>query len=175
VLREPAVREPLLDALAGIDRLVLLGDVLELRHGPLREALTAAEPALHEIGEALGADREVVVVPGNHDHRLLRGWLERWFAQPGCDPLRLDTDVQWLAGEPLDAIAGSLSPARVRACYPGVWLREDVYAIHGHYCDRHVTVPTLERLGAGVMARLTSERSGGPLRIEDYEATLGPM
>ena len=27
----------------------------------------------------------------------------------------------------------------VRAAYPGVWLRDDVYATHGHYGDRHTT------------------------------------
>ena len=47
------------------------------------------------------------------------------------------------------------APAR-RACsfaYPGIWLRDDVYAIHGHYADLHATVPTFERLAAGAMAR----------------------
>ena len=37
------------------------------------------------------------------------------------------------------------SPARVRFAYPGLWLREDVYATHGHYLDCHLTVPTVER------------------------------
>ena len=32
---------------------------------------------------------------------------------------------------------------------PACWLREDVYAMHGHYSDRHTTVPMFERLGAG--------------------------
>jgi hypothetical protein len=56
-----------------------------------------------------------------------------------------------------------------------VWLREDVYAIHGHYGDRHNTVPIVERLGAGVTLRLTGEPAGGPARAEDYEAALAPM
>ena len=34
VLRRPELRAALLEELAGVDRLVLLGDVLELRHGP---------------------------------------------------------------------------------------------------------------------------------------------
>ena len=32
------------------DRLVLLGDTLELRHGPVRDALAAAAPVLRELG-----------------------------------------------------------------------------------------------------------------------------
>ena len=38
--------------------------------------------------------------------------------------------------------------------YPGIWLDDGVYATHGHYLDRHVTVPSFERLGAGVLGRL---------------------
>jgi len=44
VLRRPAARAALLERLDGVGRLVLLGDTLELRHGPLREALEAARP-----------------------------------------------------------------------------------------------------------------------------------
>ena len=69
----------------------------------------------------------------------------------------------------------SLAPARVRVAYPGVWLREDVYATHGHYGDRHNTVPILERLGAGVTVRVAGEPAGGPASAEDYEAALAPM
>ena len=69
----------------------------------------------------------------------------------------------------------SLAPARVRVAYPGVWLRDDVYATHGHYGDRHNTVPILERLGAGLTVRVAGEPDGGPARAEDYEAALAPM
>jgi hypothetical protein len=168
VLRRERERAALLAALSGVDRLVLLGDLLELRHGPLRDALAAAVPVLRELGSAVP---EVVVVPGNHDHALLRGWLER----RDCDPLGLESDVQWAPGEPLAAVAEAMRPAQVRAAYPGVWLREDVYAIHGHYADRHHTVPIIERLGAGLTVRLAGEPAGGPLRAEDYEAALAPM
>jgi hypothetical protein len=56
-----------------------------------------------------------------------------------------------------------------------VWLRDDVYAIHGHYADRHTVVPMLERLGAGVNARVLRHGPAAPARAEDYEATLAPM
>ena len=46
------------------DRLVLLGDVLELRQGPVREALSVAEPVLRELGAALGPGARSVVVAG---------------------------------------------------------------------------------------------------------------
>jgi predicted phosphodiesterase len=161
----------LVGALAGVDRLVLLGDVLELRHGPLRDALADAAPVLRALGTAVGSEGEIVVVPGNHDHGLLRGWLER----RDTTPLGLESVVDWTAREPLGALIEALAPARVRVAYPGVWLRPDVYAIHGHYLDRHHTVPIVERLGAGLTVRLAGEAPGGPRRAEDYEAALAPM
>lgn len=172
MLRRDRDRAALLAALPGCDRLVLLGDVLELRHGPMREAVSAAAPVLGELGAALGADGEVLIVPGNHDHGLLRGWLER---RDPTVPLGLESPVEPDPREALGTVVQALGAARVRVTYPGVWLREDVYAIHGHYGDRHNTVPIVERLGAGLNVRLTGEPSGGPSRAEDYEAALAPM
>lgn len=158
-------------ALPEFDRLVLLGDVLELRQAPVRDVLDAASPVLRALGSALGAEREVVVVAGNHDHGLLRGWFER----RGQAPLGLESTVEWEPSEPLGRVVEALAPARVRAFYPGVWLREDVYATHGHYLDRHHTLPIIERLGAGLTLRVAGEPAGGPARAEDYEAALAPM
>ena len=175
VLRSARARAPLLEIVSGCQRLVLLGDVLELRHGPLRDALEAAAPVLSELGAALGADGEVVIVPGNHDHRLLRPWLERRACTPARAPLASASEVEYRADDPLGALARQLAPAQVRVTYPGLWLRQDVYATHGHYSDRHNTVPIIERIGSGTMARLVREPPGGPRRIDDYEATLGTM
>ena len=174
-LQRHEVREPLLEALAECQRLVLLGDVVEFRHGPVRDALAAAVPVLASFGEALGSGGELVVVPGNHDHYLLDRWLERRARKAEPPPLQLAEEVDWRAGEPLAAVVRALSPAAVRVSYPGVWLREDVYATHGHYCDCHTTVPMFERLGAGVMSRIVRSPAGGPQRVDDYEATLGPI
>ena len=161
--------------MAECQRLVLLGDVLELRHGPLSAALAAAQPALSAIGAALAPGCEVLIVPGNHDHHLLNAWLERRAGLDRPPPLGLELEVDWRDGEPLAALAGWLGAGRTRVAYPGAWLREDVYATHGHYGDRHTTVPMLERLGAGAMARIVHEPAGGPRRAEDYEATLAPI
>jgi hypothetical protein len=158
-----------------VQRLVLLGDIVELRHGPVREALAAAAPVLQEIAAALPPDAEVVIVPGNHDHLLLTGWLARSSLDGPPPALGLETAVAWQAHEPLAVLAGWFPGARVRVSYPGIWLREDVYATHGHYADRHTTVPMFERLGAGLMARIVREPPAGPLRAEDYEATLAPL
>jgi len=157
------------------DRVVLLGDVLELRHGPLGEALAAADAVLRALGSGISGGREVVIVPGNHDHHLLAGWLERRGLNGPVAPLGVESEVDWREGELLAAVASRLAPARVRVAYPGVWLRGDVYATHGHYGDRHTTVPMFERIGAGAMARVAHEPAGGPRRAEDYESTLAPI
>jgi predicted phosphodiesterase len=175
VLRRARGREPLIRALAGCDRLVLLGDVLELRHGPVREALRAAAEPLRAIGAALGPEGEVVITAGNHDHYLIHAWEERRGLEQPPAPMGLESPVSWGAGEPLARLAELLAPARVRAAYPGVWLRDDVYAIHGQYLDLHLTVPTLERLGAAFMRRVVDLDAGGPRGAEDYETALVPI
>ncbi len=175
-LHDPDVLATLTSALAGADRLVLLGDVVELRQGPLPEAFAAALPILSAIGDALGPGREVVLVPGNHDHHLLESWSARLAAAGPPPELGLSAEIDWVPGEPLAALAGALGRggASVTARYPGVWLRDDVYAMHGHYLDRHTTVPILERLSAGFTARALRQPLGSLARAEDYEATLVP-
>jgi hypothetical protein len=50
-----------------------------------------------------------------------------------------------------------------------------VYATHGHYLDLHLTVPSLERLGAGVMRRVVALNPEGPRSAEEYETVLEPL
>ncbi len=175
VLRRADVRARLTGRLASGDRLVLLGDLLELRHGPARDAVRAATTPLREIGAALGPEGEVVLAAGNHDHYLVHGWSERRAAARVPPVLGLQDEVAPGAGEPLARLVELLAPARVRVVYPGVWLRDDVYAIHGQYLDLHLTVPTLERLGAGVMRRVVDLDPSGPRSADDYEMVLAPM
>jgi hypothetical protein len=176
VLRGETARAVLGERLAAVDRLVVLGDLLELRHGPVRNAVAAAKPALHAIGAALGPEGEVVIVPGNHDHTLIAGWLDGRLAEEQSPPLGLEEDIApWGASGTGPAIAAALAPANCRFAYPGLWLRDDVYAMHGHYFDLHTTVPTIERLLAGAMARLAGPLPDGPLRPDDYERILAPL
>ena len=159
----PEALAPLLEAIGECDRLVILGDLLELRQGPQWEALAVARPVLKEIAAALPAGGEIMIVPGNHDHRLLRGWFDRRGTTAPPGPLGTATEVEWHPDELLGAVVECLAPAPVRVSYPGVWLRDDVYATYGHYGDRHTVVPMLERLGAGVNARVLREGRARPV------------
>ena len=174
VLRRPVARGVLLERLDGVERLVLLGDTLELRHGPLREALAAARPVLEAVGAALG-DAEVVLVAGNHDHRLIAPWLEARGDVGPPPALGLEEHAGVDATPAIAEIARMLGPARLDVAYPGVWLADGVYATHGHYLDRHTTVPTFERLGAGIMGRLVGAVPEDEAQPDDYEAALAPL
>jgi UDP-2,3-diacylglucosamine pyrophosphatase LpxH len=132
VLRHPEALAVLLGALDGYDRLVLLGDVIELAEGRPRQALALAEPILRAIGARMG-DRPIVLVPGNHDRALARSW-----ARARGPALTVDAQVPSDATALLAQVAGWLAPAPVEVRTPGVWLSSRVWATHGHYLDRHL-------------------------------------
>ncbi len=175
LLRRPELRAPLLEALTDVDRLVLLGDVLELRHGPPREALAAAQPVFEDLGRAL-AGRELIITAGNHDHALVEPWLAARSYEQEQTPLAPEQLIEPALASPLLArLAEWAAAARVRVAYPGLWVRPDVYATHGHYLDCHLTVPTLERLSVGAMSRVLRRPLEELTTIEDYEAVTAPM
>jgi len=183
LLRRESFRAVLAEAIAGVDRLVLLGDVLELRDRPLRAALDAAGPAFADLVAALDGG-ELVIVPGNHDHHLIEPWLDRR-ALDGSEPLTLEQSGAPV-GLAFEALAELAAPVQPRFAYPGIWVRGDVYATHGHYLDRHLTVPTLERLGIGAIERvlgipapapdpLAPPGERDPRRIDEYERVQTPV
>src|SRR4051794_3041954 len=176
LLRRAELREPLLEAVRGVDRLVILGDGLELRDGPHRDALAFAGPLFEDLGRALGPQGELLMLGGNHDHGLVAGWIDGRLLTEPAGFLDLEQRIEPRDAGPLAAaLAERAAPARVQLAYPGVWLRDDVFAIHGHYSDLHTTVPTFERLAAGAMARWIVRMPVDAARPEDYEAALSPL
>jgi hypothetical protein len=174
VTRLPEPRRRLLEAIAPADRVVVLGDLLELRERRASTVLAAAAPLLDELGEAT-TGKQLVIVPGNHDHELVG---------PALDQARL-TGGGALAPESSfppehSALMRHLSARMPRTelvlAYPGIRLREDVYATHGHYLDLHLTVPRIECVVASSVARFAgSSPDGGPTAPEAYEAALAPI
>jgi hypothetical protein len=171
VLSREHVLDRFVAAVAGVDRLVLLGDAIELRDSPIERAMSRARPFFERIGRELPGS-EVVLVPGNHDHRLLGHWLER--TRNGSREVRLEEEVS--APHPYTAlIAEWLGEARLTIRYPGVWIRDDVYATHGHYLDSHVTLPTVERLSIATVDRIGGKPTGRRAAPEDYEKVHTPV
>ena len=171
LLRDPEIRQVLLGEIAAADRLVLLGDVLELRELPLATALEAARPFFEDLGKAMEG-REIVLVPGNHDHRLAEPLLER-IEMIGQEPLEFEHRDQPVA-EASTRIAVWLGDAALSIAYPGLWLRDDVYAIHGHYMDCHMTLPRLECVAAATVIRAFGALPD-PATPADYERVLRPV
>jgi hypothetical protein len=175
LLRHREIREVLWRELETVDRLVLLGDVLELRHGPHRDALQVARPFFQELGEMF-AGREVVVLAGNHDYALMSPWLSGRGELHTPDPLTPEQQIEpQRASEMLAQIAQWASPAKISAVYPGLWVREDVYATHGHYLDCHLSVPTMECIGIGATARIMGRQPASFDNADDYEAVMAPI
>jgi hypothetical protein len=171
VLRDPAVRRTLFEEIAGADRLVLLGDVVELRNLPVGPSLERSRPFFEELGEVLG-DVEVTLVPGNHDARLAEPLLDGLSIE-GERPLELEHRYDPSPG-PLAMIDGWLGRAQLRPAYPGIWLREDVYATHGHYLDVHLALPRAECLAAATMTRFLGAPPERAIPT-DYERLLRPL
>jgi Calcineurin-like phosphoesterase len=165
VLTQPEPLRRLLEALEGVERLVLLGDVVEMLEKRAENAMDVAEPVLRLIGKTLGAGREVIFVPGNHDRALVADWILR--AGAGLTP---DSRVPVDATAELARLASWFAPARVRVHYPGVWLAPGVWATHGHYLDRHLLPEAAFGITRGLLGRVPRP---GALPI-DYELAGGP-
>jgi hypothetical protein len=169
LLRDAEIRRVLLDELAGADRLILLGDVLELRELPFATVLESARPFFEEVGEAM-AGRPVVLVPGNHDHRLAEPLLEGQALEGKALGLEQRAEP---SGRAAARIAAWLGSAELEIAYPGIWLRDDVYATHGHYMDCHMRLPKLECIAAAASMRaLRLPERPDPA---DYERVLRPV
>lgn len=170
IARDPELRRVLLDEVRTADRLVLLGDALELRELPLADVLELVRPFFEELGETL-AGRRIVLVPGNHDHRVAEPLLEEVALGGG----QLGLEHRALPrGEPATRIASWLGEAELSIAYPGMWIRDDVYATHGHYMDCHMTLPRLECVAAAAIMR-ASGRPPDPATPHDYERVLRPI
>jgi UDP-2,3-diacylglucosamine pyrophosphatase LpxH len=155
VLRHPEALNQLLAALDDVDRLVLLGDTIELAEGRPQQVMRAAEPVLRAIGARLGPEREVVLVPGNHDAAL----TQRWTRARG-EALTVDAQVPPDATPRLSRVTSWLAPAQIRVHAPGVWLSSRVWATHGHYLDRHLLPESAWGMTRERFGRTAAERVG---------------
>jgi hypothetical protein len=172
LLRDADLRRTLLEEIASAERLVLLGDILELRELPLPAVLDLAQPFFEELGEAM-AGREIILVPGNHDHRLAEPLLERVARENGGGQLGLEQRAE-PREEPAVSVDGWLGDAELTLAYPGVWLRDDVYATHGHYMDCHMSLPRIECIAAAAAMRAFGQVPD-PAGAGDYERVLRPV
>jgi hypothetical protein len=174
VLRAPAFRERLFEATQDVDRLVVLGDLAELREAPVGASLEAVYEFAEHVNRAF-ARREVVIAAGNHDHPLVTGWLEGRRLRPTPQALPVESCVKAPRSGPLGTIVRRMPDCEVLLAYPGLRIREDVYATHGHYLDLHMSVPTLETMAISLFARIEGHDPDELTNPDQYEAVLSPI
>ena len=174
LLRLPAMRERLFEATADVDRLVILGDLAELREAPVGHALEAVYEFADHVNEAF-AGRQVVITAGNHDHPLVSAWLEGRRLRPKPQALPVESCVKAPRSGPLGTVVKRMPDCEVFLAYPGLRLREDVYATHGHYLDLHMAVPTLETIAISLFARIEGHEPEELSTPDEYEAVIAPI
>src|SRR5215218_8928882 len=172
LLRRPEIRARLMSRLRGCDQVVLLGDTIELRDRPLESALAAAAPFLRELADAVDGGR-VVIVPGNHDHRLALAARELARERHPRGAGDLVEQVARGAGGPLGEIRRLLG-TDFTVAYPGWRATDTVWATHGHYLDVHSAAPTVECAAAMLVGIARGRASASAWAPEDYEAVLAP-
>lgn len=174
VLRRPGAVERLIAALEPADRVVLLGDTLELRERPIATLLALVRPLFEALAPAL-AGKRVTLVPGNHDHQLGQPWLAR--AHLAGRPLGPENEWPVRPGDddgPAGVLASWLARSEVTLAYPGLYLDTATYATHGHYLDLYLTVPRVESIIASVVARLAG-RDADCGSADELEAVVAPI
>ena len=176
MLRRPGALERLAAALAGADRVVLLGDTLELRERPAgRSCSSVVRPLFERLAPAL-AGKRVTLVPGNHDHQLGRA-LARPRLRLAGRPLGSENEWPVDAGR-RDGAAGVLASwlprSEVTLAYPGLRLDDGIYATHGQYLDLYLTVPRVESIDGvgGLPAQRAARRVHAS--ADDFEAVMAP-
>jgi predicted phosphodiesterase len=174
LLRVPEMRERLFQATKDVDRLVILGDLVELREAPVGHSLETVYEFADHLNSAF-AGRQVVITAGNHDHPLIAAWLESRRLRPKPQPLPIDSCVKAPRSGPLGTIVRRLPDCEVMLAYPGLRLRDDVYATHGHYLDLHMSVPTLETIAISLFAKLEGHDPDELTTPDHYEAVLAPL
>ena len=173
MLRRPGVPDRLVDALARADRVVLLGDTLELRERPVAALLAVVRPIFERLAPVL-AGKPVTLVPGNHDHQLGEPWLAR--ERLAGRPLGAENEWRVPPGDehgPAGVLASWLPRSELTLAYPGLRLEDGTYATHGQYLDLYLTVPRVESLTASAVFRLSGRE--GCSSAADYEAVMAPI
>ncbi|MGI8631884.1 MAG: metallophosphoesterase [Solirubrobacterales bacterium] len=177
VLRKKHIRELLFERLEDVERLVLLGDVVELRDRSVENTLDAVKPIMAEFNEVM-AGGEIVFSLGNHDHQL-DPWPQRRRLLTDPEPLALEQIRQPEPDGPLARLTEALPDVDTKLAYPGLWLRDDVFALHGHYLDLHSSVPSFENIGAAALQKGLGidpdNPEQGPTDPATYEDVLAPL
>lgn len=183
LLRYPFFCNLLSEQLDGVDHIVLLGDILDLRFQQLEDALLIATPFLSMLGEALRGARHprVTYIPGNHDHhyavRLIETEQERAIETGESFSLRqVVAPPDFFLSRQLARIIGGAVDVRFAYFYDLLDSSEgNLLLIHGHYLDLHLGAAPARLLSLVQASIAAAGQKVEGLSPDLYEAILRPQ
>ncbi len=183
LLRYPFFCDLLREQLDGMNHIILLGDILDLRFQQLEDALLIATPFLSMLGAVLrGAGHpRVTYIPGNHDHhyalRLIESEQER--AIEAGEQFRLRQVVapaDFFLSRQLGRIIGSGVEVRFVYFYDLLESSQGpILLTHGHYLDLHLGAAPARLLSLVQASIAAAGQTVQTLSPDLYEAILRPQ
>lgn len=175
VLSRPEALERLAPRLADIDELVHLGDLFDWLFGTVDGAMAEADAFFELVREHLQG-RRFVLVPGNHDHHLIRRdeetahELELATGRPRRELQTALAERAWLR----QFLERRLEGVEIVIAYPNYQVG-DVLCTHGHYLD--VEVHHQGSLGDRALSwilwsTVTAGQPSRPRTTADYESVI---
>lgn len=183
LLRYPYFCNVLREQLDGIDHIVLLGDILDLRFQRLEDALLLATPFLAMLGDALRGARQprVTYIPGNHDYhyagRLIEAEQERAIEAGEAFSLgQVVAPPDFFLSRQLARLIGNDVEVRFAYFYDVLESAEGpILLIHGHYLDLHLGAAPARLLSLLQASIAAAGQTFTGLSPDLYEAILRPQ
>lgn len=183
LLRYPYFCERLREQLDGIEHIVLLGDILDLRFQQLEGALQTSRPFFEMLRDVLGAARHprVTYIPGNHDHhyavRLIEDAREQAILSDEAFALRqIIAPPTFFLSRQLTRMLGDGVDVRVAYFYDTLECSEGkVFLTHGHYLDLHIDSGPARLLNLAQSVLAAAGQGAESITPDLYEGVLRPQ
>jgi predicted phosphodiesterase len=183
LLRYPFFCDLLREQLDGVDHVVLLGDILDLRFQQLEIALQLAMPFLSMLGEVLSTAKHprVTYIPGNHDHHYASRLIEaeQEHAIEAGEPYIFKQVVaprDFFLSRQLARLIGGDVEVKFTYFYDTIDSSEGpIFLIHGHYLDLHIDAVPARLLSLLQASIASAGQNVETLSPDLYEAILRPQ
>ncbi len=183
LLRYPFFCDLLREQLDGIDHVVLLGDILDLRFQQLEDALVLATPFLTMLGDVLSQAEHprITYIPGNHDYhyavRLIESEQERAIDAGEAFSLgQIVAPPDFFLSRQLARVIGHGVDVRFVYFYDMLESSEGmIFLTHGHYLDLHLGAAPARLLSLLQASIAAAGQTVTELSPDLYEAILRPQ
>lgn len=183
LLRYPYFCARLREQLDGIEHIVLLGDILDLRFQQLEEALQTSRPFFDMLGDVLrsASTPRVTYIPGNHDYhyavRLMEGAREQAILTDETFALKqLVAPPDFFLSRQLARMIGRDVPVRVVYFYDTLESSQGtIFLTHGHYLDLHIDSGPARLLNLAQSVLAAAGQGPESITPDLYEGLLRPQ